>query len=128
MTETKRQRITREILRHVDSIMADKELDVTAMSGELQEFLRPLTMRQVKAVVLAAAKTDDQFWDKFGVAMELLLVEGVNIPDAGDKEGLGALVGDALVKARSEIDAKLNRGLRLLRGGARDATPGQGAA
>jgi hypothetical protein len=112
----KRERVTREILRHVDGIVVDKDFDVRAMSTELQDFLRPLTLKQVKAVVLAAAKSDAAFWDKFGGALELMLIEDTGrVADGGDKDGLQALVGEALVAARRDLDTKLSNGLRVLR-------------
>ena len=115
---TKRERVTREILRHVDIIMAAKDLDVAAMSDELREFLKPLSLKQIKAVVLAAAKSDAAFWDKFGGAMELMLVDGAKVPEGGDREGLGNLAGQALQQARDDLNEKLIRGMRFLKGGA----------
>lgn len=117
---SRRERITREILRHIDGIMADKDLDVAAMSAELRDFLRPLTLNQVKAVVIAAARSDSEFWEKFGAALELVLLRVANAP-AGDEHGMGQLVGDALDIARREVDEKLERGLRVLKGGAQTA-------
>ena len=111
----KRERVTREILRHVDGIVVDKDFDVRSMSAELQDFLRPLTLKQVKAVVLAAAKSDAAFWDKFGGALELMLIEDAGHTATGDKDGLEALVGEALVTARRDLDTKLSNGLRVLR-------------
>lgn len=113
----KRQRITAEILRHVDAIAGGAEINVAGMSPELRDFLRPLSLRQVKAVVLAAAKSDAVFWEKLGGALELLLTEQAGRNPGGDEHGLGQLVGQALHKARLELDQRLARGLTLLRGG-----------
>jgi hypothetical protein len=115
---TRRERITAEILKHVGEIVAGGELDVSTFSDELREFLRPLSVRQVKSVVLAASKTDKQFWSKFGASLELLLTDAAGPKVSGDDTGLGSLVGDALHQARNDLDGRIDKGLRVLKGGA----------
>jgi hypothetical protein len=115
---TRKERITAEILKHVGEIVAGGDLDITAFSRELRDFLRPLSVRQVKAVVLAASRTDDEFWNKFGASLELLLCDEAEAPKGHDETGMTNLVGSALTEARRTLDERLHRGLRLLKGGA----------